>query len=85
MIALTKKGMDRQKAHEHLRVLTIKSEAEMRPFKTVLLKDKEVRKLLNEREITNALDPRNYLGTAVRQVERMVKKTKNERRTRGLR
>jgi adenylosuccinate lyase len=84
MMALTKKGMDRQEAHEHLRVLTIKSETEERPFKTVLLRDKEVRKLLSEKEITNALDPRNYLGTAVQQVERMVKKTMNERKARGL-
>jgi adenylosuccinate lyase len=85
MIALTKKGMDRQEAHEHLRVLTIKSETEEQPFKTVLLKDEKVCKLLNQREITNALNPRNYLGTAVRQVERIVKKTMNERKARGRR
>jgi adenylosuccinate lyase len=85
MIALTKKGMDRQEAHEHLRVLTIKSETEEQPFKTVLLKDKKVCKLLNGREINNALNPRNYLGTAVKQVDRMVKKTMNERKARGLR
>jgi len=85
MIALTKKGMDRQEAHEYLRMLTIKSEAEEQSFKAVLLKDEKVRKLLNEREITHALNPRNYLGTAVRQVERVVRKTLNERKTIGLR
>jgi adenylosuccinate lyase len=84
MMALSNKGMDRQEAHEHLRVLTIKSETEKQPFKTVLLTDRKVRRLLNEREIDNALDPMNYLGTAVKQVEQMVKKTMDERKARGL-
>jgi len=30
------------------------------------------------------LNPRNYLGTALEQVERMVKKTREEREVRGL-
>jgi adenylosuccinate lyase len=84
MITLAERGMGRQEAHEHLRALTIKSETEEQPFKEVLLEDKQVCKLLSEREINNALDPRNYLGTAVKQVERMVKKTMNERKARGL-
>jgi len=84
MMALTNKGMDRQEAHEHLRVLAIKSESAEQTFKTVLLTDRKVRKLLNEREIDNALNPMNYLGTAVKQVEQMVKKTKDERKARGL-
>jgi adenylosuccinate lyase len=84
MTALTNKEMDRQEAHEHLRVLTIKSETEEQPFKTVLLIDRKVRKLLNEKEIDNALNPMNYLGTTVKQADQMVKKTMNERKARGL-
>ena len=84
MIALTRKGMSRQEAHEHLRVLTIKSETEKQPFRTVLLGDKRVRKLLTLDEIDKALNPRDYLGTAVKQVKRMIKKTKEERKARGL-
>jgi len=84
MLALAKKGMSRQEAHEHLRVLTIKSETENQPFKRVLLEDRKVRELLSEEEIAKALNPRNYLGTAVKQVERMLKKTTKERKTRGL-
>jgi adenylosuccinate lyase len=84
MTALTKKGMNRQEAHEHLRVLTIKSETEEQLFKTVLLTDRKVRKLLSKREIDKALNPMNYLGTAVKQIEQMVKKTMNERKARGL-
>ncbi|MGB9778890.1 MAG: adenylosuccinate lyase, partial [Candidatus Bathyarchaeales archaeon] len=84
MMALTRKGMDRQEAHELLRKLTIKSEAEKRHFKEVLLEDKIVRSKLSEKEVAEALKPKNYLGTAKKQVVLMVKKTLRERRARGL-
>ncbi len=84
MIALTRKGMSRQEAHEHLRRLAMKSEMEKQPFKKVLLEDKTVRKMLNEKEISKALNPRNYLGTTVKQVELVIKKTRRERKARGL-
>ena len=84
MIALTRKGVSRQEAHEHLRRLAIKSEMEKQPFKRALLEDKTVRKMLNEKEINKALNPRNYLGTAIKQVELVIKKTRRERKARGL-
>jgi adenylosuccinate lyase len=84
MIALTKKGMSRQEAHELLRKLTLKSEAEKLPFKETLLQDKVIRGKLSEKEIENALNPRNYLGTAPEQIENIVKVTKEERKARGL-
>jgi adenylosuccinate lyase len=83
MIMLTKKGMDRQAAHELLRKLTIRSEVENRSFEEVLLEDKRVSGKLTRQEIRDALNPRNYLGTAVKQVGLMVEKTKAERKTRG--
>jgi adenylosuccinate lyase len=84
MLALARKGMDRQKAHELIRGLAMKSDVEKRPFKEILAENSTVRKMLSEREIDEALDPRNYLGTAVKQVELVVKKTKQERKVRGL-
>ncbi len=78
MIALTKKGMSRQEAHELLRKLTIKSEMEKCPFKEILLEDSTVCEKLSEEEIDHVLNPRNYLGTAREQVELMVKKTEKE-------
>ncbi|MEM3730846.1 MAG: adenylosuccinate lyase [Candidatus Bathyarchaeia archaeon] len=84
MIALTRKGMSRQEAHELLRKLTIKSESEGRHFKDVLLEDEVVRGKLGEREIEEVLNPKNYLGTALKQVELMVKLTEKERKERGL-
>ena len=84
MITLTRKGMDRQKAHELLRRLAIKSVSERKPFKEILVNDEKIRSLLTEKEIDYALNPRNYLGTAVKQVEEAIKKTLSERFERGL-
>jgi adenylosuccinate lyase len=78
MMTLAKKGMNRQEAHELLRKLTIKSEMEKRHFREILLEDNVVREKLSEKEIDYALNPRNYLGTAKKQVELMVKKTMEE-------
>jgi len=83
MLALTRKGMNRQEAHELVRTLTIESESEGQPFKEILLKNDTVRKMLSEKEIDVALDPRNYLGTAIKQVESVIQKTKQERKARS--
>jgi adenylosuccinate lyase len=72
MMALTKKGVNRQEAHELLRQLTIKSEVEKRYFREILLSNKLVSSKLSEKEIDAALNPKNYLGTAVRQAEKFA-------------
>jgi len=73
MMALTKKRVDRQEAHELLRKLTIQSAVEKKDFKLVLLQDKFVSSKLSEAEIDAALNPENYLGTAVKQAEKFAK------------
>ena len=73
MIALVKKGANRQETHELLRQLTIKSAAEHKPFKQTLLEDKTVSGKLSQKEIEAALNPKNYLGTAVAQAEKFAK------------
>lgn len=83
MTALVKRGMNRQEAHELLRKLTIKSELEDREFKKTLAESREIQRFLTEKDIDAALDPESYLGTAVRQVELMIEKTKREREARG--
>lgn len=84
MMALARKGMNRQEAHELLRKLAIKSESAKEPFREVLLGNKIVRTKLSEKEVDEVLDPRNYLGTAIEQVQRVVKKTSKERSARGI-
>jgi adenylosuccinate lyase len=73
MMALTKKGVDRQEAHELLRKLTIESAAKKQEFKQTLLADKFVSGKLSAKEIDQALNPKNYLGTAVAQAEKFAK------------
>ena len=72
MMALVAKGVNRQEAHELLRKLTIKSEVEKRHFREILLEDPLVSGKLSEKEIDEALDPKNYLGTAVKQAEKFA-------------
>ena len=78
MTALTRKGMNRQLAHELLRKLAVKSTMENVEFRKILLANKLVRQKLSEKEVDDALDPRNYLGTALEQVEKMSKKVRQE-------
>lgn len=84
MLALAKKGLGRQKAHELTRQLAIKSHNEQRLFKQVLAENSTAKKLLSPEEIEQVMDPRNYLGTAPRQIELVIEKTKKERKARGL-
>jgi len=84
MLALAKKGLGRQKAHELTRQLAIKSHNEQRPFKQVLAENSTSKKLLSPEEIEQVMNPRNYLGTAPRQIELVIEKTKQERKARGL-
>jgi adenylosuccinate lyase len=73
MMALSRKGVNRQDAHELLRKLTVVSEADKKLFKEVLLADALVHKTLSSEEIDAALNPKNYLGTAVKQAEAFAK------------
>lgn len=84
MIALAEKGMSRQEAHELVRRLTIKSTIGKTAFRDTLLREKAVTNLLSEAEIDETLNPWNYLGTSVQQVEKAIEKTRKERRERGL-
>jgi adenylosuccinate lyase len=72
MMALVAKGVNRQEAHELLRKLTIKSEVEKRHFREILLEDPLVSGKLSAKEIDEALNPKNYLGTAVKQAEKFA-------------
>jgi adenylosuccinate lyase len=84
MLAATRKGMNRQDAHEALRKAAMKSMMEKRPFKEVLMEEASVRRYLTHEEIEKALNPKNYLGTTAEQIENAVKKTVQERVRRGL-
>jgi adenylosuccinate lyase len=84
MLTLAKKGLGRQKAHELIRQLAVKSHNEEREFKDVLSENVTIKELLTPEELEKVMDPRNYLGTVPQQIQRVIEKTKQERKTRGL-
>lgn len=76
MIELTKKGMSRQEAHELLRRLSIKAFEENKGLKEVLLESKEARAYLSDEDIERVTNPKNYIGTAIEQVKRILEEEK---------
>ncbi|WNZ28751.1 MAG: adenylosuccinate lyase [Candidatus Bathyarchaeota archaeon] len=84
MLTLAKKGLGRQKAHELTRQLAIESHNEQREFKDALSENSTIKELLTPEELEKVIDPRNYLGTVPQQIERVIQKTKQERKARGL-
>ncbi|MBC8498496.1 adenylosuccinate lyase [Candidatus Bathyarchaeota archaeon] len=73
MIELVEKGIGRQDAHEMLRRLAMKCWKERRSLREVMLEDEEASGLVTEAELDDWLNPENYIGTAVEQVEKAVK------------
>jgi adenylosuccinate lyase len=74
MIRLAEQGMGRQDAHERLRVASMRALAEKKGLAEVLAEDPEVRRYANSREIAGLLEPEQYIGTAVEQVDRVIAK-----------
>lgn len=74
MIELTKSGMDRQEAHELIRVSSMTAIEMQRPLAGILMENETVAKYLSEERINVLLDPENYIGIAVWQVENVIKK-----------
>jgi len=77
MIKLAERGMGRQDAHELVRKCAMESYSSKKTFREILLKNPKVRKHLTEKELDSALDPEKYIGTAVEQVNAVVRKLKN--------
>jgi adenylosuccinate lyase len=74
MVKLVEKGMGRQEAHELVRENAMEVYNMGRNFRDVLLSDARVTKYLSEDEIKEAMKPESYIGTAIEQVEKVVKK-----------
>jgi adenylosuccinate lyase len=73
MLELVKKGVGRQEAHAMMRKLAMRCWAEKQGLKEMMLQDEETRKLVNRKELDDWLEPANYIGTAVEQVDRVTK------------
>jgi len=74
MIELTKRGMNRQDAHERVRLASMQALAEGRPLADLLGIDSEVVRYCSKSEISALLSPDTYIGTSVAQVDRVIAK-----------
>lgn len=80
MINLTKKGLGRQEAHELVRECAMKVYESNNKinFGDVLLSDEKIRKFLSDDEIGHALNPKNYIGIAVKKVDEICEILRNK-------
>jgi len=72
MIALTQKGMGRQKAHELVRQSAMEAYQGKKGLFEVLAGKKEVARLIPPDELKRLLEPKSYIGEAVEIVERAI-------------
>jgi adenylosuccinate lyase len=74
MTTLIGKGMGRGDAHELMRKTALKAAAENKTLKQVFLEENKKLNKLSEKEIDEALDPKNYLGFTEEMIDRVIKK-----------
>ncbi len=79
MIELSKKGVGRQEAHEIVRQCAMSARESGIHMKDALLKKEIVSKYMTESEITRIMNPDNYIGTAVEQVDSLAAKLKKRK------
>jgi adenylosuccinate lyase len=84
MMALVKKGTGRKEAYELVRKLSLEALSKGGSFKELLLKNSFIKSFINEEELEEVLNPKNYLGTILDQIEAAIDKTIEERKARGL-
>jgi adenylosuccinate lyase len=72
MIALTKKGVSRQEAHELIRKVAMRAYEKNSTLLEELLADEKIMRYFTKDELDELLKPENYLGTAKKRVERVV-------------
>jgi adenylosuccinate lyase len=79
MIELSKKGVGRQEAHEIVRQCAMIARENRIHMKDALLGNETVSKYMTENEIVSIMNPDNYIGTAVEQVESLVARLKKNK------
>lgn len=74
MMELSKKGVGRQEAHEIVRQCAMNARESRIHMREALLANETVSEYMTETEIESMMNPDNYIGTAVEQVESVVAK-----------
>lgn len=73
LLALARKGMGRQEAHERVRRLAFSAQKRNQTLEAAALADATIKRRLKPAEVRAALDPARYLGTAVERVEALAR------------
>lgn len=76
MMALTSKGVGRQEAHEIVRTRSMMAEEKGWELERALWQDPMVKKNLTKDELTEVMDPANYLGFAPQMTDDVVAKAR---------
>ena len=80
MLALVGKGMDRQDAHELLRLASARVAAENRDLHDIISEDANVKRLLTKKALASALDYASYTGDSADTVDRLARKLRPSRK-----
>ena len=78
MVELVSKGIGRQEGHEILRKAAIEARKENKFMKDILIKDEIVKNKFSKSELDDLLDPHQYIGKAIEQVEKLNKLLRNK-------
>ncbi|MCP4764512.1 MAG: adenylosuccinate lyase [archaeon] len=76
MIELVNKGIGRQEGHEILRNAAIDARNRDVSMKVILLENALIKEKFTEKELDEMLDPKNYIGKSIEQVENLIKTLK---------
>jgi len=74
MTTLIGKGMGRGDAHELMRETSLRAVEKGKTLKEIFLEENKKQKLLTEKEVNDALNPKNYLGATEQIIDRVIKK-----------
>lgn len=74
MLALVSKGLGRQDAHEVVRRASLAAEKQGKDLRDALLKCKEVRKVMDARDLDKVMEYSSYVGSAPEMVDRVLAK-----------
>jgi adenylosuccinate lyase len=79
MMELSRKGVGRQEAHELVRESAMLARESGMHMKDALIQNETVSKYMTETDIINIMNPDNYIGTAVEQVESLASRLKKRK------
>ncbi len=78
MVELVSKGIGRQEGHEILRKAAIEARKENKFMKDILIKEERIKDNFSKSELDDLLDPHQYIGKAIEQVEKLSKFLRNK-------